>query len=77
MITKDTVIDKIEILESGHLQVRRATYFVEDGLRIGEPTYHRSAYAPGANLDHEDDRVKAHAAAAWTPDVLAPIGRLR
>ena len=70
-LTKETIIDKIEILDTGHVQVRRATYFLEDGVRVSEPQYHRTAYEPGASVDHEDARVKAHAKAAWTPKVVA------
>lgn len=71
MLTKETVIDKIEILESGHVQVRRATYVLEDGVRISGPNYHRVAYDPGANISTEDVRVRNHAKTAWTPEVIA------
>jgi len=70
-LTKHTVIDKIEILELGHIQVRRAAYVLEDGVRIAGPAYHRVAYAPGANIANEDLKVKAIAVTVWTPDVLA------
>lgn len=40
-ISKDTVIDKIEVSESRIIQVREATWYVEDGVRVGSPTYHR------------------------------------
>ena len=70
-LTKETVIDKIEILEDGTLQVRRATYVVEDGIRIAGPMYHRVSYPPGADTSSEDDRVKAHAAIAWTLTTVA------
>ena len=70
MITKETVIDKIEILETGHLQVRRATYIIEDGKRIAGPMYHRVAYTPGATIDNEDSLVKSCADMVWTPEVI-------
>lgn len=77
MMEKVTVIDKIEILETGHIQVRRATYLVEDGVRtlLG---YHRSAYTPGsADMAQEDDQVKAHAEMAWTPEVITAYAETR
>ena len=71
MITKETVINKIEITETGVIQVQRAIYVVEDGQRIGLLSYHRSAYDPGSTtMESEDPRVKAHALLAWTPEVI-------
>lgn len=70
MLAKETVVDLIEILETGHIQVRRAIYITEDGQRIAGPTYHRMTYAPGEDVRHEDRRVQAQAQAAWTTDVV-------
>lgn len=67
---KDTIIDKIEVLERGHLQVRRATYLVDDDGTRTLLGYHRVAYVPGADLTQEDPEVKMHAALAWTPERL-------
>lgn len=69
-LSKETVIDKIEITEDGSVQVRRATYIVEDGVRIAGPNYHRSAYDPGVEVEHEDDRVKAVTGVVWTEGVV-------
>ena len=66
MLNKETVIDRIEILETGHIQVRRARYIIEDGARISEPTYHRIAYAPGDDVSTEDVRVRNIAKAIWS-----------
>lgn len=71
ILTKETVIDKIEILEGGSIQVRRASYILEDGVRISGPSYHRAAYSPGADITGEDAKVQAHATTAWTPEVVA------
>jgi hypothetical protein len=76
-ITRETVIDRIEVLERGHIQVRRATYLVENGQRISGPEYHRVAYAPGESVAGEDPKVRTHAAAAWTPDVIAAYSVLQ
>lgn len=70
-LSKEVVVDKIEILEDGAIQVRRATYILEDGVRISGPSYHRAAYSPGADVTGEDAKVQAHATTAWTPEVIA------
>ena len=70
-LTQETVIDKIEITEMGHVHVRQATYFLEDGQRVSGPQYHRRVLAPGDDVTDQDVRVQRHAAAAWTPEVVA------
>lgn len=70
MLTKEVVLDKIEITETGAIQVRRATYILEDGKRIAGPTYHRSAYEPGRDVAAEAPLVRNVAALVWTPEVL-------
>ena len=69
MLTEETVVDRIEVLEDGVVLVRRATFILRDGDRM-PPQYHRTSYAPGADVAHEDPRVQAIAAAAWTPAVV-------
>lgn len=64
MITKETVIDRIEALESGHIQVREAIRVIEDGAVISQ-TFHRHVVDPGADLSAEDPKVAAIARAAW------------
>lgn len=71
MLTRETVVDKIEILEHGVVQVRRATWILENGARIAGPDYRRVAYPPGADVTTEDPKVIAHCNAAWTPEVVA------
>jgi len=70
-LKKESVIDLIAISENGAISVRRATYVLEDGVRITEPRYHRVSYVPGADVSGEDARVQAHAATAWTLEVVA------
>jgi hypothetical protein len=62
---KVTVIDKIEIVETGHVQVRRVTRIVEDGHTIATTETHRHVLAPGDDLSAEDPRVAAVARAVW------------
>lgn len=70
MLTKEVVVDKIEVLEKGHLQIRRATYILEDGIRISGPSYERIAYVPGSDISKEDKKVQDISAIAWTADVV-------
>ncbi len=69
-ITKEVSVDRIEVLETGHIQVRVATRIMEDGVELGK-TFHRHVLAPGDPLEGEDERVKAIAMATWTDGVVA------
>lgn len=68
-IEKNIVIDKIEILESGIIQVRQATKLIEDGNEIAR-CYHRHVLAPGDSLDGQTKRVIAVAKAVWSDDLM-------
>ena len=70
-LMKVTVIDRIEILENGTIQVRRATYIMENGNRVAGPNYHRAAYMPGADVSKESSLVQKIAVVVWTPEILA------
>lgn len=67
---KVSVVDRIEVLESGHVQVRTATRVVEDGVVLSQ-SLHRHVVAPGDDYSNEDARVKAICAATHTADVIA------
>jgi hypothetical protein len=71
MLTKETVTDKIEVLEDGTVQVREATYILEDGVRRFGPTYRRIVMQPGESTSGKAARIAAVAAAVWTPEVVA------
>ena len=68
-LTKETVTDKIEVLENGTLQVRTATRVLEDG-EVLSSSFHRHVLAPGADITNEDAKVVAIANATWTPEVV-------
>ncbi len=68
-LTKQIVVDKIEVLENGCVQVRTLTSILEDGQPISG-TYHRHVVAPGADYSNEDARVQAICAATHTPEVI-------
>lgn len=63
-LTKETVVDKIEVLESGAIQVRVSTRVLEDGTMLSQ-SYHRHVLQPGDDLTNEDPKVVAIAEAAW------------
>jgi hypothetical protein len=64
-LTKEIVIDKIEVLESGSIQVRQATRVLEDDVVLST-SYHRHVLERDADLTNEDPKVAAVAAAAWS-----------
>lgn len=63
-LTKETIVDRIEVLETNAIQVRTATRIIEDGKLLSQ-SYHRHVLQPGDNLTGEDPRVVAVATAAW------------
>ena len=71
-LTKETVVDKIEVLENGIIQVRSVIRVLESSLQHGQEhiesisqSYHRHTLAPGDDLTNEDPKVVAIANAAW------------
>ena len=69
-LEKQTVVDKIEVLENGCVQVRTAIRIVEDGVQLSQ-SYHRNVVAPGNDYSGEDARVQAICAATHTAEVVA------
>ena len=69
-LEKQTVVDKIEVLENGCVQVRTATRIMEDGVQLSQ-SYHRHVVAPGADYSTQDARVKAICSATHTAEVVA------
>jgi len=65
-----SVVDKIEVLLNGSIQVRRRDQVLKDGVEIAA-TYHRHVINPGDDTANEDPRVAAIAAATWTEEVVA------
>lgn len=69
--TEKTIVDKIEILEDGQIQIREATIVYRDGVEITR-TYKRHCVAPDiapAELLNEDARVQAVCGVIHTKDV--------
>ena len=69
-LEKIQVVDRIEVVESGVVQVRTATRILEDGKQISS-TFHRHLVAPGDDYSKQDARVKAICAATHTAAVVA------
>ena len=69
-LEKIQTVDRIEVVESGIVQVRTKTAIMENGKQISG-TYHRHVVAPGNDYSAEDSRVKAICAAMHTPEVIA------
>jgi hypothetical protein len=69
-LEKQVVVDKIEVVEVGVVQVRTATRIVEDG-KVISTSYHRHTIAPGQDYSAECDKVKAICAATHTAEVVS------
>jgi len=69
-LEKKSIVDRIEIIENGCVQVRVKMSIWEDGQEISG-TFHRHVIAPGENYNSQDGRVKAVCAAVHTPEVVA------
>jgi hypothetical protein len=69
-LTEDTIVDSIDVLADGQIQVRQANRVFRDGVEISR-AFHRHVVAPGSNLSVEDPRVAAIGAVVHTPAVIA------
>jgi hypothetical protein len=69
-LTKEVVIDKIEITETGIVQVREATRIMENGVQLSQ-SFHRWTIAPGEDYSNQIDRVKSVCEVAHTSEVIA------
>jgi len=76
-LTKETVIDRIEVGEDSQLQIRTATRVMEDGVQLSS-SFHRHVLAPSTkvsgswadtDISGEDARVQTIANATWTAEV--------
>ena len=76
-LTKETIVDKIEVMEMGQVQVRTATRVKEDGAVLSS-SFHRHVLEPSTksgdtwgdtDISGEDARVQAVANATWTSAV--------
>ena len=76
-LSKVIVVDKIEVMEKGQVQVRTVTRVMEDGVELSS-SYHRTVLEPSTkasgswadtDISGEDASVQAQANAKWTAEV--------
>ena len=70
MLEKIEIVDRIEVIENGCVQVRTKTTIMEDGKQLSG-TFHRHVVAPGDDYSAEDAKVQAICAAVHTAEVIA------
>lgn len=64
------IVDLIEVLSTGHLQIREANLIEKDGVVIAK-TFHRYVLNPGDDVSTKEQRIQDIAVAVWTPEVVA------
>jgi hypothetical protein len=69
-LEKIEIVDRIEVVELGVVQVRTRISIMENGQQISV-TFHRHIVAPGDDFSKEDARVQAICKATHTKDVVA------
>ena len=69
-LTEDMVVDSIEVLLNGFIQVRQVNRVFRDGVQISK-SFHRHVVRPGEDLSVEDPRVAAIGATVHTAEVIA------
>jgi len=70
MLTKQTIIDQIEITRTGHIQIRFGVLIMEDDTEIAS-TWHRTSIAPGGDVDFQLAAVNAHLQAMGRAEIEA------
>jgi hypothetical protein len=70
MLEKIEVVDRIEVIENGCVQVRTKTTIMEDGRQVSG-TFHRHVVAPGDDYSAEDAKVQAICVVVHTAGVIA------
>ena len=69
-LEEKVVVDSINTLENGCINVRTATIILKDDVEISR-TFHRHALTPLSDMSGEDARVQAVATAVHTSEVVA------
>ena len=68
-LNKNTLIDRIEVVENGIVQVRQATIISENGDQIAR-TYYRWTIAPGEDYSTQEQKVQDICKVAHTEEVI-------
>ena len=69
-LEKIEIVDRIEVVENGAVQVRTKIAIKEDGVDISSK-FHRHVVAPGDDYSGEDARVKAICSVTHTAAVVS------
>ena len=69
-LASTTIIDRIEVLENGVVQVRQAQVITDSGNEIAR-NFSRWVLFPGEDVSTQDAKVKAICEAVWTADVIS------
>ena len=75
-LTEDELVDSINVLPDGQIQVRKANRVFRDGVEISK-SYHRHVVSPGDDLALEDPRVAEIGAIVHTAEVIAAFKAAR
>ena len=67
-LASTTIIDKVEVLANGVLQVRQAEIITKNDVEISQ-AYTRWTLAPTDDVSTQDAKVQAIANAVWTDEV--------
>lgn len=70
MIIKEQSYSQIELLETGHVQLRLTTKIIEDGEVISQ-THHRTVVTPDDDITELPERIQNICNSHWDEDMLA------
>ena len=70
MLEKQETYTKIEVIESGQVQLRKTTKVLEDGEVISQ-SHHRSVVTPLDDITSLPQSVQAVCNAFWTDELIA------
>jgi len=68
-LDKQTLIDKIEVVENGTVQVRQATTITDDGNQVAR-TFHRWCITPGQDYSDQELQVQNICKVSHTSEVI-------
>ena len=68
MLEKQEIYSKIEVIESGQVQLRKTTKVLEDGQVISQ-SHHRSVVTPLDDITSLPQNVQDVCNAYWTDDI--------
>jgi hypothetical protein len=70
-ITSNEIIDKIEVLEDGEIQVRQALILTDSSTNKEiTRTFNRWVVVPGQDISSQDAKVQSIANVVWTQEVI-------